>query len=568
MLAQLLIRLAAARGHLVLGGILLVAAGLRFWGLSFGLPHDHCRPDENLLVHHALSIGAGDLNPHAFYWPTLHFYLLALVFGVYFVAASAVGAFSGLQEFELYFHLDPSPFYLLGRSLSALFGTATVWLTYKIGRMLGDHRAGQISALFLAVCFLHVRDSHFLTTDVPATFYFVASCGMTLRYAKMGRTRDLYWSAALLGFAASTKYNLGLFAITVLLAGLHGSGSLPQIARRLLATVGFMAIAFIAVSPYIVLDFATFWRDFTGVRSLVHYGRRIDPGNGWWYYLQFVLPHSLGWPLLAAGLAGAVRWTLRRRLAELSLLSGLIFYFAVAGSGKGVYFRYLIPLMPLLCLGAGLLVSDIARTRLRAWTAALLIAAPTAWASYNFNGLLSQTDTRLLAARWIEQHVAAGAKIARCCSRSLYGHPQLRLSLGAAEQRKAELSRAGYSYRRWRYLQAIEEQASRPGYDLVELIRGDDSGYSWTWSQYDLNRLRRERVEWVVVHEYPHLNYSHSDPSLAAQLQGYAVKTFDPLTGAATPIYDRNDAFYLAVAGFGGLSRPGPKISIYRIDIQ
>ena len=173
-----------------------------------------------------------------------------------------------------------------------------------------------------------------------------------------------------------------------------------------------------------------------------------------------------------------------------------------------------------------------------------------------------------MAARWIEQHVAAGAKIARCCSRSLYGHPQLRLSLGAAEQRKAELSRAGYSYRRWRYLQAIEEQASRPGYDLVELIRGDDSGYSWTWSQYDLNRLRRERVEWVVVQEYPHLNYSHSDPSLAAQLQGYAVKTFDPLTGAATPVYDRNDAFYLAVAGFGGLSRPGPKISIYRIDTQ
>ena len=209
MLAQLLIRLAAARGHLVLVGILLVAAGLRFWGLSFGLPHDHCRPDENLLVHHALSIGAGDLNPHAFYWPTLHFYLLALVFGVYFVAASAVDAFSGLQEFELYFHLDPSPFYLLGRSLSALFGTATVWLTYKIGRMLGDHRAGQISALFLAVCFLHVRDSHFLTTDVPATFYFVASCGMTLRYAKMGRTRDLYWGATLLGFAASTKYNWG-----------------------------------------------------------------------------------------------------------------------------------------------------------------------------------------------------------------------------------------------------------------------------------------------------------------------------------------------------------------------
>ena len=149
--------------------------------------------------------------------------------------------------------------------------------------------------------------------------------------------------------------------------------------------------------------------------------------------MQFVLYHSLDWLLLNAGLVGAVRWIQRRYLAELSLLSGLIFYFSVAGSGKGVYFRYLIPLVPLLCLGASLLVSDIARTQLRVWTAALLIAAPTAWASYHFNSLLSQTDTRLLATRWIEQHIPDGAKIARCCSRSLYGHPQLQLSLSAAK---------------------------------------------------------------------------------------------------------------------------------------
>ena len=224
--------------------------------------------------------------------------------------------------------------------------------------------------------------------------------------------------------------------------------------------------------------------------------------------------------------------------------------------------------MPLLCLGVSLLVSNIARTRLRVWTAALLIAAPTGWASYHFNSLLSEIDTRLLAARWIEQHIPNGAKIARWCSRSLYGRPQLQLSLSAAEQQKVELSRAGYSYRRWRYLQAMAERSARSGYDLVELVRGDNSGYSWTWSQYDLDRLRRERVEWVIDQEYPYLDYSRSDPSLAAELQSYIVKTFDPFTGTATLVYDRNDAFYLSVAGFGGLSRPGPKISIYLIYIQ
>ena len=191
MLSQWLARLDDARGYLVLAGVMLVAASLRFWGFSFGLPHGHCRPDVNLLVYHALSMGAGDLNPHVFYWPTLHFYLLAFVFRAYFFA------------------------------------------------------------LFRRV----VRDGIAIYENEQST--------------------------ALLEFAASTKYNLGLFAITVLLAGFHGTGSLPQIARRLLTATSFMTIAFIAVSPYIVPYFTTFWRDFTDLRSLIHDGRRIDLGNGW-----------------------------------------------------------------------------------------------------------------------------------------------------------------------------------------------------------------------------------------------------------------------------------------------
>ena len=255
--------------YLIPAILLALAAVLRYWGLSFGLPHDHCRPDEVFMVHKALSIGSGELNPHEFYYPTLHLYIFAVLFAVYYVCGYILGAFSGLQDFAIGFFLDPSSFHLIGRALSALLGAASVWLVYWLGRILDGRRAGCVSALLLAVCFLHVRDSHFATTDVPAAFHLLALCGLVLRYTQTGRARDLYLGAVFLGLAASTKYNAALCATPVLFAGWHGADAMPQKARRLLVASFAMGAAFLAGSPYIALDFPGFWRDINAVRGMV-----------------------------------------------------------------------------------------------------------------------------------------------------------------------------------------------------------------------------------------------------------------------------------------------------------
>ena len=105
--------------HWWLFGILTIGLGLRLWGITFGLPNVNCRPDESLLVHKALAIASGDLNPHFFNYPSFQFYLLALLFGLYFAAGWVFGAFADVQQFEVGFFTDPSAFYLLGRVLSA-----------------------------------------------------------------------------------------------------------------------------------------------------------------------------------------------------------------------------------------------------------------------------------------------------------------------------------------------------------------------------------------------------------------------------------------------------------------
>ena len=44
------------------------------------------------------------------------------------------------------------------------------------------------------------------------------------------------------------------------------------------------------------------------------------------------------------------------------------------------------------------------------------------------------------------------------------------------------------------------------------------------------------------------------------------VVDLDPRAGASgTPVFEANDAYYLPIAGFAGVSAPGPRVRIYRV---
>ena len=123
----------SGNGHkLCLAAIILSAIGLRFWGIGFGLPNVNCRPDESILVHKALSIASGDLNPHFFNYPSFQFYLLALLYGLYFAGGWVVGAFAEVAQFELGYFTDPSAFYAIGRSATAVLGVVSVGIVYRL----------------------------------------------------------------------------------------------------------------------------------------------------------------------------------------------------------------------------------------------------------------------------------------------------------------------------------------------------------------------------------------------------------------------------------------------------
>ena len=558
-----------AERRIQIGLAIVLATGLllRLWGISFGLPHPYCRPDETTLLHKAMGIGTGDLNPHFFNYPSLYFYFLAVLYGFYFSVGYVLGIFTDLETFQIHFFTDPSYFFLVGRICSAALGTMSVLLIYHIGRYLATPQVGLLSSFFLSLAFLHVRESHFLTVDIPATFLMLLASMLALRYLTDARLPHLIFSAFVLGLAASTKYNLALFGIGILVVAalpLNKEKDTAHFSWKCGILVGvFMGVGFLMGTPFALLDFPTFWRDLTYERQHFAVGHGLDLGRGWIYHLLFTLPDGLGWPLLLMGLVGC--FFLLRNSKGWAILSGIFLYYLVAGSGKTVFVRYMLPLIPLLCASAALAVEEIRRRWLGKWAFLLIVflAIPSGHASYAHSRLLTREDTRLQAGKWIEQHIPSGTRIA--LQGSDYGYPLVRRSRQWIVERLEDERRSGQTAKRLARQLQWPHYPPKPNYYVVEVKQENLLQLRSIWKVDDVDQLQDKGIFWVVTQQHPLYDPS-GDGSLLKQLdeEWHLVESFDPfIDGVASLVYDPIDSYYVPLSGFSGVERPGPTLHIY-----
>ena len=198
-----------ARTHTAVGlsVILILALVVRLAGIQFGLPFALARPDEVTLVHAALNIGDKGFTPHYFNYPSLHPSILAAAYLVYAILGQTTGRPGGFAGLAREFAVDPTLLLLIDRVISACLGVATVWLVDAIGRRMAGRAVGLLSALLLALAYLHARESHFGTVDVPMTFFATLALLVALKGYQDGRRSSFLLAGVCAGLAASTKYN-------------------------------------------------------------------------------------------------------------------------------------------------------------------------------------------------------------------------------------------------------------------------------------------------------------------------------------------------------------------------
>lgn len=457
---------------LVLFAILVLALAFRLKGIAYGLPFSFVNADESTVVPKAAAAARAHLNPQFFFYPSLYFYLA----GALYVLAAPVWWLAGHGNLLSLtsFVVDPGPYFLLARLLSAAMGTASVYLVYRLGRDAFGRPAALVAALFLAVAPLHVAYSHMAVTDVTAVAFSLLALVLLARAAgaraaRLGARRRvaglLVAGAVAAGLAMSTKYNLGMLVVPATVAGcfacreeaadrVAAGGRTVIVWLRLLVLRVYvpMAAAFVLASPFIVLDAPHFLRHFRRQGQIMNRGWLgfENVGNGFWYNVTPNLTGAIGWILVILGAAGIAWAVWRRTRFDIIVVPYVIIYFAYIGTWKELADRYLLPIVPLVILLGIRLCIEIARLRPRARVlsvASTLVAvavlagalvAPLG-ASLSFVRDLTGADTRAVARQWIEEHIPAGSLIAA----ENYGPPLVRQDQ-LVHYRKARLDAVAY----------------------------------------------------------------------------------------------------------------------------
>ena len=512
--------------------IVLVGAALRLFPFWFGLPYGGARPDEETAIGQSVTILGGDLNPRFFHWPSLTFYAFAGVFRI----TTWIRALLPIER-----PIDSVEYLLVARAFVAVCGTLTIVVLFRLVRRIADETTGLIAAFLLAVAILHVRDSHFAMTDILTTLLVTGSLTILIAAVEKAtsegiRLRLFALSGLVGGLATSTKYSAA--AILAAMAGaqmviLIRPGTRVLSLRTwmpLLIFAGMTMVGFLIATPYAILDFETFARDVQFTTTHLALGHGVDLGRGWFYHLRRSLPFGLGVPTFAAAIVGVI--PLVRQYPQAALVIGSFaaaFYISI-GSGQTVFFRYVLPLVPVACLSAALGIkfaaSSIAsrlgsseRTTLAVLS--MLVAVPAVGNCVWFDVLLARTDTRVIASRWLREHVEPGATVHDA------GSSYSRLDLG------------DLNYHAWRF-------------DAEKNSFGDPDGRT---------------PDWLVFHASPLRLYSGVPWPLRrlADEKYTLVWRIDATRGRPREaVYDPQDAFFMPFYGFHTVVRPGPSIEIYK----
>ena len=396
---------------------LLAAAMLRFWALAQGVPFSPGVDEPEVMERAVRMIKTGDLNPHFFDYPSFYMYVQAVVATFHFVVGAMRGQWAGLA------HAPTAEFYLWGRAVTAILGTATVWVVYRAGLRWGG-RTALLAAVMVAVMPLHVRESHYVLTDVPVTFLVMLTLLLSLRAHERSTAWSFALAGAVAGLAGATKYNGVLAVLMPLLACAMTPAARPSRPAAMVAIVGGMLAAFFVAAPYTLIDLPTFLNQFARLSS-EYRAPPNTPDPIWQIYLKH-LRNALLWPgsvIVLAGVALGLWRTLsgpERLKWALATIFPLV-YFRFISTQNIFYGRYLLPLVPFLSLLAAAAVVrivdwlrqiEVPRPARNAVTIVLmLVSIAPAYIAIGFDADAAKVWTTQQAYEWIRKELPPGTSI-------------------------------------------------------------------------------------------------------------------------------------------------------------
>jgi hypothetical protein len=305
-----------------------------------------------------------------------------------------------------------------GRMVSVLYGAATILVVFMLAlRLTGNTATALLAAWIIALCGIHVTQSHFFLADVPALFWLLLGTLLLwydLQERDTGRPTALAGAAFCFGVA---------FGLKLLVAGLPSLGLVAlarkgRIWRVILAGV-FTQFGLYAVNIgfYTPLDFYQ-----TVARGIADPFLFSTLASVMLYLIE--LPSLLSLPVAIAAIGGIFllaarllsnRYQGRYETVFLVILLPLLTHLALLLFKLDHFPRHLLPFIPWLVIVAAWAIVGICdrysnryRTILPL-TSALLVVYLAVFVADGEKGFLK--ESRNDAANWLYENIPAGTSL-------------------------------------------------------------------------------------------------------------------------------------------------------------
>ncbi len=402
--------------------LVLIGAGIAFrvaglgWGIPIAVPPDatscrnsfHLDEDDYLLGVTKIKARAWNFDVQDYHWGTLQFYLIDCALK----SASLAGYLSRPWQ-DSFLRWNANEFarvYMTGRAVSALAGILSLFLVFRIGKLLRNVETGLMAAAFLAIAPLHVVNSHFLTADITMVCLLLGAFYFFLSSLNQDGMKRRLLSGILLGLAVAAKYNA--VCLLPLWIGRDLIQRRTPWRTRVAGHLAFVA-GFALGEPYAFIRPAA-------IADVVYRGLErtevMKPFLLPWHRLLFdqawaVAQYGLGWTLAVAAAIGVFWWFLRLSPKNLALAVSVILISVSLVAAKWPMVRYALPLIPIGALAAALFLTDLPIPEFGRISVGVLVAVLPISVSWAQVQILIREHPANTAARWIQANIPPGSRI-------------------------------------------------------------------------------------------------------------------------------------------------------------
>lgn len=435
--------------------LLLFAAALRIIGIGFGQPnpeffpsyapygmvHEHLplHPDEFYTVALPFEMALRRrLNPEFFNYPA---FLINANLVAYHLTGALEGRLLADRDGALLSSYAPFSLYALSRAYSVFGALLAVTCAYAITRLLRGQFAAICAGLLVAVSYTLVQHAHYIKPGTLAGGWMMLAAWASLAalLAVQGRSQFRFYlfACAAAGLAATTRYNAAVVSIIVLSVGVLLVIRARSVRTTLQVAAGWLLIPLVYLlgSPFTLLDFDHFWRDFSYIVGQyiatgedIHAHFLVDPWTGFGLMLTYAVLFALGLPAIACACLGFISaiWksntACRRHRSEarlfilligtMILVYGLVALRTVRPGHSDALLILVIPFIAVLTgLGADWLVRSFRlSSRLTMPAIALILIIQPLVLSVQVVKMFSQPDTRDVMLEWIHSRIPRGAR--------------------------------------------------------------------------------------------------------------------------------------------------------------